>query len=256
MKSVCYGLLLLAALPGMSAVAAPSTHVSLNDVVQTVEAPFRPGAGASAIEDFEAEFFQESHIASIDKLQRGRGEVAVKFSGAERREGLVQFRWEYQEPTRQEIVCDGKTLWVYLPENGQVIESDLASVARASNSDSLTFLSGLGRLSRDFSIGWADPFQDAAGNYVLDLRPKKTTSLFRQLLLVVDREAVLARTRGGLPPDRFPILSSTAVDPSGNRTLIEFHDSRINRNLSDILFRFVLPPGVEVVRPSGAEMGF
>lgn len=254
MQRVCLYTLLFLLAPAIA--FAAGGRVALNDVIQTVEAPFKAGAGAAAIQDFESEFFQESHIASLDKIQRGRGRVMVRFAGAAARDSQVQFRWEYTEPTEQEIVSDGETLWVYLPENGQVIETDLGTVARSSNNESLTFLSGLGRLSRDFSIGFANPDQDAAGNYILDLRPKKTTSLFRQLFLVVDREAVLARVQGGMPPDSFPILSSTAVDPSGNRTLIEFRDSRVNRNLSEMLFRFDLPPGAEVVRPSGAEMGF
>lgn len=249
-------LILLLLLPH-SAIAA-SASVGLKDVIQTLEAPFRANAPfAEAISDFQADFFQESHIAVLDKVQRGEGTVAVKFvPGVAGRVPQVMFRWEYRLPNEQQIVSDGRLMWVYLPENRQVIESDISAVSRARAGDPLTFLSGLGNLSRDFTISWAMPNQDSAGNYVLDLQPRRTTSLFRQMLVVVDRDAVMARMRNQPDPRILPILSTTAVDPNDNRTIIEFSNSRTNVNLAEMVFRFNMPPGVEVVRPNGAEMGF
>ncbi|MHB8709701.1 MAG: LolA family protein, partial [Desulfuromonadales bacterium] len=61
------------------------------------------------------------------------------------------------------------------------------------------------------------------------------------------------RQSGGLI---FPILSTTVYDPNGNSTTIEFSDVRVNRGLSAGQFRFMMPAGVEVVRPTGKEMGF
>lgn len=232
--------------------------VGINDVIQTLEAPFRTNAPfAEAITDFQADFFQESHIAVLDKVQRGEGTVAVKFvQGVSGRVPQVMFRWEYRMPNEQQIVSDGRMMWVYLPENRQVIESDISAVSRARSGDPLTFLSGLGNLSRDFTITWAMPNQDAVGNYILNLQPRRTTSLFRQMLIVVDRDAVAARMRNQPNPRILPILSTTTVDPNDNRTIIEFSNPRTNLNLAEMVFRFNMPPGVEVVRPSGAEMGF
>ncbi len=248
-------LTLLLLLPTGALAAAP---VGINDVIQTLEAPFRANAPFSeAITDFQADFFQESYIAALDKKQRGEGTVAVKFvPGIAGRVPQVMFRWEYRQPNEQEIVSDGRTMWVYLPENRQVIESDISAVSRARGGDPLTFLSGLGNLSRDFTITWAMPNQDSQGNYVLDLQPRRTSSLFRQMLVVVDRDAVAARQRNQPDPRILPILSTTAIDPSDNRTIIEFSRARTNVNLAEMVFRFNMPPGVDVVRPSGAEMGY
>ncbi|NIQ96491.1 MAG: outer membrane lipoprotein carrier protein LolA, partial [Desulfuromonadales bacterium] len=86
-------------------------------------------------------FTQESSIASLDRTQQGGGRVTLRF---EQQGGgqvpLVKFRWEYEHPTRQEIVSDGRTMWVYIPENNQVIESDISEVSRARAQDPLTFL--------------------------------------------------------------------------------------------------------------------
>lgn len=254
--------------------AAAEVHVGLNDVIRALETPFKaeavrqPGTAESAIVDFQADFFQESRIASLDRVQRGRGEVAFKFDRGASARGFADrvprtmFRWEYEQPTNQEIVSDGETMWVYLPENLQVIQSNIEVASRARSNDPVTFLTGLGNLSRDFNIRWASPNTDIEGNYVLELTPRRPSPLIQRLLIVVDRDAVLEAGPGleldlrSQTGDIFPILSTTVYDPNGNSTIIEFSDIRVNRGLTDRYFDFILPAGVEVIRPTGAEMGF
>jgi outer membrane lipoprotein carrier protein len=56
----------------------------------------------------------------------------------------------------------------------------------------------------------------------------------------------------------FPIISTLAVDPNDNTTLVVFDQPRmrINRGMSDSFFDYILPAGVEVVRPSGSRLGY
>ena len=242
-----------------SLVLARGQSIGMSQVIRALEDPFKADAPADqAIHDFEADFFQESRIASLDRVQRGQGQVMVKF---DHRRGdqapLALFRWEYDEPTTQEIVSDGETIWVYLPENRQVIESKLELEGQARPDDPVTFLTGLGNLSRDFNIAWAEPNQDIEGNYVLELRPRRVSTMIQRLLLVVNRDAVTGSPRpssfdGGV----FPLLSSTVFDPSGNTTTIEFRNVRVNRGIADSVFRFMLPAGVEVIHPSGNAAGY
>lgn len=241
--------------------AGAGAQGALSEVVDALEGPFRAGADrGAAIYDFEADFFQESRIASLERIQRGRGRVAVQFDRrAADRVPLARFRWDYEQPTTQEIVSDGRTLWVYLPENRQVIQSEIEQVALQRPDDPVTFLTGLGNLSRDFLITWASPNRDLEGNPVLELRPRRSSPMLERLLVVVAREAVDGGPRRisdkGAGPV-FPILSTTVVDPGGNTTRIEFSKVRVNRGLSAGFFEFILPTGVEVVRPTGREMGF
>lgn len=258
MKRVALLALALALLLAGPATAAKKEAIGLDDVIKALEVPFKAATlknrPEAAIHDVQADFFQESTLASLDRVQRGRGRVAIKFAPSQEgnRVPRVQFRWEYEQPTTQEIVSDGRTLWVYLPENRQVIQSDIELASRNRPGDPVTFLTGLGNLSRDFYITWASPNQDVAGNFVLELRPIRVSAMIQRLLVVVDRDAIRPGARG----DVFPILSTTVFDPSGNSTLIEFSDARVNRGLPDSQFRFILPAGVEVVRPTGQEMGF
>jgi len=282
---------ILMVLPVMALLALPARAAGLREVINALENPFQ-----GQIRDYTADFFQESKIASLDRLQRARGQVKVRFDYSSRpgKVPTVMFHWEYQEPTRQELISDGKTLWVYLPENNQVILSDIEMVSKARDNDPMTFLTGLGQLSRDFLISWAEPNRDVEGNYVLDLRPRRTTALINRMVIVVDR-AVIAEAAAAAaaesdprrPPSRiepppgaptpesffgdkpglaggktphggliFPILSTTVYDPNGNSTTIEFSDLRVNRGIPAGEFRFIQPAGVEVVRPTGKEMGF
>lgn len=285
----------------LATAAAPAWAAGLSDVIRTLETPFQSSTDEQyRIRDYSADFFQESKIASLDRLQRANGRVEVAFDHqqgpADRSVPTVRFRWQYDQPTTQEIVSDGKTMWVYLPENNQVIQSNIEMINQANQSDPMTFLTGLGNLSRDFQIGWAVPNTDADGNFVLELRPRRVSSLINRLLIVVDRYAVEAyqnrgqteRTpgfptppqpaqrvqrpqmpsmpaAGGFPPlgfdssadgVLFPFLSTTVFDPNGNSTIIEFSNLRVNLGIPAMSFSFMLPAGVQVVRPTGKEMGF
>lgn len=238
-------LALLLPVPGLAA------EVELAEVVRAVESPFKPGA-VHAVRDVSAGFSQESHIAAFDRTQRGRGEVLFKFDpGGGGRAPLVMFNWQYREPTRQQVVSDGHSLWVYLPDNSQVIQSDIREVNAASAANPITFLSGLGNLSRDFKIAWGEPRVDGQGHYVIRLQPVQESPLIREVILLVDREALRAQPLRAV----FPIRASIVIDPSGNRTMIEFDQLRLNRGLGAREFRFKIPAGVEVVRPGEVGAG-
>ncbi len=234
-----------------------AAQTELNRVIQALEAPFRPGAGkSSGIAGFRADFTQESRIASLDRLQHGSGEVAVKFERVSPdRPPLTKFRWDYTQPTEQVIVSNGRTMWVYVPENRQVIESEIDLTAADRPEDPMTFLSGLGNLSRDFQITWASPGRDSEGNYVLELRPRKPSPMLEHLLVTIDPQAVSAAGAPGKTRAVFPIRSTTVYDPSGNSTHIAFSHVRVNVDLPDRLFQFTIPAGIEVLHPNSTAPG-
>lgn len=246
-------------LPGLAAAA----NIGVNDVAEALQKPFAAdvvqarGSDKSGIFDFQGDFFQQSEIAAIERVQRGRGQVSFRFSypGGDR-VPLSMFRWEYQEPTQQEVISDAVTLWVYLPDNRQVIVSDVAEISRQRSENPMTFLTGLGNLSRDFQVRWASPDLDPQGNYVLELRPRRVSNLIRTLQIVVDRRAVLDYVENQQVGNYFPIMATTVVDPAGNTTTIEFSKIDFNVGLSPDYFRFIQPAGVDIVRPEGSGLPF
>ncbi len=226
--------------------AAPS----LEAVVKALQDPFSQNTPAARqIHDFQADFAQRSHIASINREQRGSGTVSFKFvRGSKNRRSVALFRWSYTEPAVQEIISDGKMMWVYLPENRQVIESDISQVEQQGQNP-VTFLSNLENLSRDFVITSGTPATDAKGNYRLVLVPHQPSTQFAGMEVVVLKAAVDLQQKENAAA-LFPLVETTVTDVQGNSTAIEFSQIRINPGLEASFFAFSKPDGVEVLTPA------
>src|SRR5881628_102662 len=94
--------LLLVAVPA----AAQTATVSLDDAVRGVESAY------GRMTDLKAEFTQTAFNKSLNQTIPASGKVYLKKGG--------KLRWEYAEPTPQQIVSDGKTIWIYTPTLNQV----------------------------------------------------------------------------------------------------------------------------------------
>ena len=86
--------LLLALL--VTAVAVPAAAQSLDEVVREIEAVY------GRMTDLRADFTQTAFNKSLNQTIPAKGTVYLKKGG--------KLRWEYTEPTPQEIVSDGKKL--------------------------------------------------------------------------------------------------------------------------------------------------
>jgi outer membrane lipoprotein carrier protein len=215
---------------------------SVGEVVTALE------KGYDSLRDMQASFSQRSEMASVKRAQSGAGEVFIR-----KDKGAAMFRFNYTKP-RQEIVSNGKTVWYYLPENRQVMTMDAASLFEGGGGVALSYLTGMGEVSRDFTARFVGNGQDGQGNYVLELVPKKGGQAFQKLHLTVSGRAVeeyLAKGRATVP---FPIVSSVVFDQLGNRTTIVFSKVKANRGVKASLFTFNVPKGVEVIRnPMGGR---
>lgn len=254
LTALCIG----SSLMSVTAAAVPA----LDEVVAAVQAPFRSETpAAQRISDYRADFVQESQIVSLNRTQEARGQVVVDFStGTAGDAAEVRFRWEYLEPSRQLIVADGRTVWVYIPENNQVIRTQTEELARNRENDPLTFLTGLSHLSRDFEVAWAEPQVTEDGHYRLELQPRREAALVARLLMIIDRRAVpsergkSASTNAQAP--LFPVRAVTIIDANGNRSQIRFENSRVNTGTGEDLFQFTVPEGVDVMSPADAGLNF
>ncbi len=276
---------------------AAQINIGLSDVIATVEKSFRPTATsggapfqnvnqAPPVSDFSANFFQRTFLVREQREMRADGQMSVKLPSGT---NPLMYRFEYFRPAQQEIISNGRTLWIYHPENREVIMGDVSFLYNSfkpawdQGSRSINLLDGLGTISRDFQINFASGMYDPAGNYVLELNPRRSMLNTRRILLVVNRESVLAYTSGktpltpgsslpsprtqgtlpqprspfGTPPpfgpvgsDPFPVLSTTVYDHEGNSTTIELSNIQVNSRIPDMTFSFVVPGNVQVIRPS------
>lgn len=189
--------------------AAQQITVGLRDVIATVETAFKADrTGQLPISDFTADFFQRTQLAREGRELRGDGQILVKLATAN---SPLMYRFEYFRPYQQEIVSDGTTLWIYHPENREVIQSDVSFLYNRPgfNPDrdrAVNFLQGIGRISKDFQINFAAGMNDAAGNYILELNPRHAMLSIRRILLVVNRDSVLSQVTGTNSPPGPPAV--------------------------------------------------
>jgi len=199
----------------------PTFGIPLEEIVAKVQGVYQ------RTKDFKAEFIQESTLKSLNKTQVARGKIYFKNPG--------KLRWDYYHPTKQEIVTDGKTLWMYMPQDKQVMISELSRVYRSNTST--FFLSGMGNLKRDFDIQLVQPtLNNEEKGYLLKLVPKEPQSNLNELFLLVDRVT-------------FQVAETYFYDFYGNIIRIRFKNPVINRGLSDSIFVFTIPKGVDVIEP-------
>ena len=209
----------LVALALVLVAAASAPAQSLDDVIRDVESAY------GRITDMRAEFNQSSFNKSLSQTIPAKGTVYLKKGG--------KLRWEYTEPTAQEIVSDGKKLWVYTPSLKQVNVADAQSMLAGPAG---SFLAGLGRLRSEFTVRFLNPAQpkDADGNWVLDLTPKQPLPTLTRLIL-------------SLEPRGWEIRKAIVHDQFENTVSMQFTKMVVNSGLPDKTFTFVAPKGVAVV---------
>lgn len=209
----------------------------LKDVVDTLEQGYR------VLADLQADFAQRTTIAAMKREERGGGELFLKKpAGAN-----AMFRFNYSKP-KQQIVSNGKTVWYYLPDNKQVMVMEMASMFEGGNGVALNYLTGMGSVSRDFTISFAGDGRDKKGNYLLDLVPKKPSQALARLQLTIAATAVDRFLVEHKPEVPFPILTSVVYDQFGNRTSIDYSRVKVNRGIGSNRFTFKVPAGVEVIK--------
>src|SRR5205814_8645700 len=139
--------LLLACLFGVAPATAQTTAPpSLDDVVRGLEGAY------GRITDLKAEFNQNAFNKSLNQTIPASGAVYLKKGG--------KLRWEYTQPTPQEIVSDGKKLWVYTPTLNQV---NVAPAPEALAGPAGSFLIRLGTLPHQFGGRLPKPVHPGGG---------------------------------------------------------------------------------------------
>ena len=176
------------------------------------------------IRDFEADFVQTYQGGLLRTKTTEQGTVAIKRPG--------RMRWVYTKPERKEFVSE-RPADLFLPAaDKQVIVSPDAG--RADQTTPALFLTGRGHLVRDFTASFTELPGAAPGLIGLKLVPKRADPELEWLILGVD-------------PTTLQIRHLVAADRQGGRSAFTFSNLKENRNLSDKLFEFQFPRGVDVI---------
>jgi outer membrane lipoprotein carrier protein len=175
--------------------------------------------------DLKGEFNQSALNKSLNQTIDAKGVVYLKKGG--------KLRWEYAEPTKQEVVSDGKTIWIHTPQLNQV---NTGPAPEALSGPAGSFLSGLGKLRQHFNVRFLNPAQpkDADGNVVLDLTPKQPLPTLARLILSLDARS-------------YDVRKAVVHDQFENTVTMTFTKLAVNTGLPDTLFVFTPPKGTTTV---------
>ena len=191
---------------------------AIGDTVQKLQSSYEKA------KDLKSDFVQEATIKSIKKTEREEGKVFFK--------NPKNMLWEYTKPQGKKLVINSQKAWLYLSREKVVYTQKSESIFQSKFL--INFFSGSGRLKDDFTIKYAEPKAlDKEGNYLLVLIPREKTAACNSVKLTIDK-------------NNFYILQVSFDDVMGNSTTLKFSNISINTGLSQKMFQFRPPAGVQI----------
>ncbi len=200
------------------AMAAPKApgRASLDAIIRGIENRYG-GSGFSAV------FQQESTLKAMEITDFASGHVVIKRPG--------KMRWEYIEPEKQTIITDGSDLWVFRPEDNQVMIGKAPDIF--GNGKGAGFLSDIGAMAKGFNISLEKEAADTAF-FKLKLLPK-TESME---LIVIYLHVSMATSE---------IVRITTINFYGDETKINLSDQRFDTTIDDGLFKVDIPKEMDII---------
>jgi len=180
--------------------------------------------------DLQADFTQKTTIEGFERPMTSSGKVYIKKPG--------RLRWNYLEPSAEDIYVQGDDVKVYVPEHKQVLIGKLTHMA-ASRAP-LELLQGAAKLDASFD---AEPTpgksRGVGGIRLVTLVPKSHDA---------EAHGTVQRIVVEVFPKTYFIRSLSLYELSGNVSNFEFSSLQSNIGLDDDLFAPKFPPDVEVVK--------
>ncbi|WDP84567.1 MAG: outer membrane lipoprotein carrier protein LolA [Desulfobacter sp.] len=173
-----------------------------------------------ANKSFSADFEQVARLTALDLTEIATGKAWFSHPG--------KMRWRYDTPDVHEIITNGTTLWIFRPEENQVMQGSAAPFFKAGAGGS--FLSDISRIRNNYkiSLGKTDPkFAE------LILTPKKENPDLKSIGITID-----------LPSHQIQIVATENIYGDTTRfyfTHIIFEDPDPDN------FSFTLPEGVSII---------
>ncbi len=191
------------------------SRLSLDDIIKKIEKRY-------AVPGFTAQFFQTSTIKAMEITDSASGKAFFKRPG--------KMRWEYETPDRQIIMTDNETLWIFRPEDNQVMIGKAPSFFEGGKG--FSFLSDMKLIQQKFSIALE----------------KKTGDDFYELkLLPMEKAFDVSVIYLSVSTRTFDVVRIVTANSYGDETRIVFSDIQFIQKIDDSMFSFKLPQGIEVL---------
>ncbi len=212
--------LILTALPSLSGTGfadAGLKYAVLNNLEQKY-------SGSS----FSATFSQISTLKVLDIEETAAGKVWFSHPG--------KMRWQYETPDRHEIIANGKDVWIFRPEENQVMEGSAPDFFKSGAG--AAFLSDINLIRENYVIAI---LKEDAGLVELELTPKTCPSCPAG----TDEDVATINIRVSVPD--YEILKVTTINIHGDTTSFEFGKIQFTP-IEPSLFDFKIPEGTSVIQ--------
>lgn len=181
--------------------------------------------GISSLKNFynntrsvHANFYQVVTDKQGRKVQEVYGEMQLKRPN--------KFKWDYNKPYEQQIISDGKQVWLYDTELAQVT---VRAIDKALGSSPAALLAGDDTLEKGFKLANLDRKDNAEW---VSADPVTRDTGFEKILL-------------GFSDDKLQEME--LIDSFGHTTRIVFSAVEVNPTINNKTFLFKAPKGVDVV---------
>jgi len=191
------------------------SNILLDKIMDKVEKKY-------AVAGFSARFVQKSTLKAMDITDSASGKITVKRPG--------KMRWEYEEPDIQIIVTDGKDLWVYRPDDNQVMIGEFPSFF--GDGKGASFLSDIRLIRQKFNITLENT--DSNDYYILKLLSVKKTNDLSYINLSISKKT-------------FYLEEIVTYNSYGDETRIKLIDIKLLEDPDDSIFIFDIPYGTDVL---------
>ena len=174
-------------------------------------------------------FYAQTHAMRADFHQivtDKQGRKVQEVYGQMQLQRPNKFRWDYDKPYEQQIISDGKQVWLYDTELAQVTVRELG---KALGSSPAALLAGEDSLDKNFKL--INAYRKDNLDWV-STNPKDSDSGFNKISL-------------GFKADKLQEMD--LVDSFGHQTRIVFSKFENNPALDAKAFLFKPPKGVDVV---------
>lgn len=195
---------------------APAQSLSIDEILLNIEKRYDTSG-------FTALFTQTSVIKAMDIVDTAQGRVFI------RRPGMM--RWEYETPEKQIILTNGDGLWVFRPDDNQVMTG--SAPAYFGDGKGAGFLSNIKLIREKFTVSLEK--NEDTKDYKLKLVPIEKKLDISMIFLLVSRQT-------------YDVVQIATYNSYEDETIINMSNLQFNQDIDDSVFSIQIPEGADVIK--------
>ena len=193
--------------------AKESSSTTLDKLLESLEKRYSK-------KEFIADFSQVSKLKVLEIDEEASGKAMFSHPG--------KMKWAYFEPQQHQIITNGKMLWIYRPDQNQVIIGDAQKFFKEGSGGA--FLSDISIIKEKYIISIQE---NSEIFFELELIPKIKTPEIQSILILVSKK-------------EYNIQKIITSNIYGDTIEIKFYNIEF-KHIGDSVFEFSMPENCSVI---------